>query len=615
MPKIPQYTARPSQLGPQATPDVYGTGRGLADLGRAVGNAGELAGELFEQEMASRVSGSLGRADQALNTLRLEVEAETDHHKRNQMYSSGAQKIANKFREGLRYPKFQGLFDERMAGSLERGRMEVAHGVRRSQLDASRGNRMLRIEQLHDDFDNTADAKRRDALKQEIYDEIKEGVAGGLWNAEQAAAIKIRVDNRIESETLLAESQAAADEIMASTDDQEQRLIAAGNLPSRIRDDVRRRINSRYIEETRLQAEAEDARLAQLLLDPPSREEFIEIATRENLPASMVLTMLNVITAREDAVLAGIKAEEAPDPYWEQEVLYDFYSDMAKDPLLRNTFLEMKLYTELGGRMEPGMITKLQTEKDSGAFKFSPGTQVEEKIQGALGMLSLPPKASSYSTSAWDDKKEKHREAELFRARARDELMKAQSKAGRPLSSSEAQDVINLLRDEIILDVDVFYDDTILGYKLTKETEFGDDVPDKWAKDIRADLTAEGLPANASAVRSRYRVIMRERVGVSNQVIDPVNNWSGYFPTRHPYVGSSNVILASHSFPDRTGRMLTYAIPTMVDGKKLSGNAPVELALSHGLENYPAFNSVPDAERWIEVHHGHIDEMGRFRAL
>ena len=75
MPKLPKAISSQASVGGQATPDVAGSGQGLAEIGQAVSQAGDVAGHLFEQEMNGRVSGALGQATRELHDLGLEVEA------------------------------------------------------------------------------------------------------------------------------------------------------------------------------------------------------------------------------------------------------------------------------------------------------------------------------------------------------------------------------------------------------------------------------------------------------------------------------------------------------------------------------------------------------------
>ncbi|MDE0916535.1 MAG: hypothetical protein OSB57_15285, partial [Planctomycetota bacterium] len=120
MPKIPQILADPAGLGRRAVPRDMGGGEGMAALGQAVGGIGDISMELFDQEMSAEVSGSLAEATRSLNDLSMEVQANPDHNARNKLYAAGSVKIAREFRDGLKYPKFQGMFDERLEGSLER---------------------------------------------------------------------------------------------------------------------------------------------------------------------------------------------------------------------------------------------------------------------------------------------------------------------------------------------------------------------------------------------------------------------------------------------------------------------------------------------------------------
>ena len=211
MPKIPQVLADPAGLGRRAVPRDFGSGEGMAALGQTATELGDISLQLFEQEMTAKVSGALGEATRALNDLSLEVDAEPDHHKRNQMYAEGSGKIANQFREGLRYPKFQGLFDERLAGTLERGRMGIAQGVRQAQVDKASAERRLFIESQLDSLENISDPTERVQTMNAIRDELQEGVRGGLWSSADAATMQIAAENRVAGQELLAEAQAFAD--------------------------------------------------------------------------------------------------------------------------------------------------------------------------------------------------------------------------------------------------------------------------------------------------------------------------------------------------------------------------------------------------------------------
>ena len=76
------------------------------------------------------------------------------------------------------------------------------------------------------------------------------------------------------------------------------------------------------------------------------------------------------------------------------------------------------------------------------------------------------------------------------------------------------------------------------------------------------------------------------------------------FPTKHPHVDNSNVLMVGVGF-DRE-----RVIPTMVGGEKLSLDEAIGVAEKHGLKNYPSFRSPAEATRWAEINHGRITPEG-----
>jgi hypothetical protein len=109
----------------------------------------------------------------------------------------------------------------------------------------------------------------------------------------------------------------------------------------------------------------------------------------------------------------------------------------------------------------------------------------------------------------------------------------------------------------------------------------------------------------------------------------PNELWSGYFPGSYPQVdtfdgkpGKSNVVLSTFdAVPPayENGPEKVFVIPTMESGKLIKGDsddpdeqkwAPLRLAQSRGLDNYPFFDTREEAQEWIEANHGRIDEDG-----
>ena len=211
--KLPQVLADPASSGRRAAPRDFGGGEGMAAKAEAVSGIGDIAGVLAEEEMLSQVSGSLADATRSLNDLGMEVQANPDHNTRNKLYAEGSQKIASDFRKGLKYPRFQGMFDERLEGTLESGRVGIKQGVEKAQIDSAKANRLSNIERIADDLENVSDPEKRNALIGEAIEEFDAGVRGGLWNAAQAATMQIKLEDRIAAHELITESQATADEL------------------------------------------------------------------------------------------------------------------------------------------------------------------------------------------------------------------------------------------------------------------------------------------------------------------------------------------------------------------------------------------------------------------
>ncbi len=86
------------------------------------------------------------------------------------------------------------------------------------------------------------------------------------------------------------------------------------------------------------------------------------------------------------------------------------------------------------------------------------------------------------------------------------------------------------------------------------------------------------------------------------------------FPTPHPFVknedGSmSNVKMATVTFGEAADAK-HYVIPTMVGGKLLPLQDAIEVARTFGLDRYPVFKDLTEAEKWAQLNHGNISETG-----
>jgi len=449
MPKLPQALAERTSLGRRAVPRDMGGGEGLAALGQAVGGIGDIAGRLFEEEMSADVSGSVAEANRALNDLSMQVQANPDHNARNKMYADGALKIAREAREGLRYPKFQGMFDERVEGSLERGRVGIAQGVRKAQVDSASANRMKSIETTFDGMANISDPDERGLERDKIYTEIQALVDGGLWSASQGAQFRIEIDNRIAGQELIIESQTRADEIMATYPTAEQRMNAALDVPKGpVRDAVVARIHTRQTEEDGLTAKVAKAQHTALLhrayadlTQEQLIDESISLSAAGNPLDPQVLKSVAGVIEQRVSGEGGLGEKGPADPYTSYQKLLE----MARDPVTRPEFLSLDL-SKVADTVLPAQYNKLVANQDKGAWGFTDDTT--KRVDRALAKLELPITLAGIAGADTEDRAK----AEQFRAVAENALMQAEHRKGSPLTGKETQDTINALFDEVVID-------------------------------------------------------------------------------------------------------------------------------------------------------------------
>ena len=85
------------------------------------------------------------------------------------------------------------------------------------------------------------------------------------------------------------------------------------------------------------------------------------------------------------------------------------------------------------------------------------------------------------------------------------------------------------------------------------------------------------------------------------------------FPTNHPFMDNddrsvSNVRMGSYTFQDGV-----RVIPHMVDGQNLGTVQALQRAEREGIDKYPLFKSVREAEEWIRMNHQNVDAKGRYK--
>jgi len=101
-----------------------------------------------------------------------------------------------------------------------------------------------------------------------------------------------------------------------------------------------------------------------------------------------------------------------------------------------------------------------------------------------------------------------------------------------------------------------------------------------------------------------------QRQQINGVIMGGANTQYKKFPTQHPVVqnsdgSSSNVKFGTFGVDDKQ-----YVIPTMVSGKQLSDKDAFNTAKQYGIDNYPAFNTVEEADAWAKKYHGKISPDG-----
>jgi hypothetical protein len=492
----------------------------LAEIGQAVSQAGDVAGHLFEQEMSGRVSGAESQATRALHDLLLEVESDPDHNSRTARYAKGSSEIAARFRESIGYPKFQQDFDLRFEGTLEHGRMKVAHGVRQASLASSRANRLLAIETYHDAIKKEPDPVEKRKLLDKVYEEIRLGVEGGLWDEEAAAKARIQADNRFEGETLITHSQSLSDEIWDNHTTQKARLSEARTLSGELRTLVTGLLKQRKTEEDGFDAEATNEDLTVLIraaqpggIYTPTQKPLtqvdldVEVLRRKiegrPMDSRNVATISNIIAQRD--------ANAVPEGAFSTYLLL---MDQAANPGTRPQFMATNLLSEYGDKLSAEQLAALHREQANGPNK---GYSPYPKMLSDRAELIHPGK-----TEADYEKREN------FKAVVHETKLRMERERGHPLEFDAIRDLIDAMADKVVLEeISFLPDKERRGYEIAQDWQQGIDVPfgmpDKETEAaIRQVLFEdEEIPsldddseATLNLIRQRHMDIIGDKLGV-----------------------------------------------------------------------------------------------------
>jgi len=528
MPKIPQVLADPAGLGRRAVPRDFGGGEGMEALGRATSEISGIAGELFEQEMGAKVSGSLAEATRALNDLSLQVDAEPDHHKRNKMYSDGATKISAQFREGLRYPKFQGFFDERIAGTLERGRMGIAQGVRQAQVDSAKAGRMLFIESQVDALDTITNPTERTQTLNAIRAELQAGVSGGLWSTSESAAMQIKLENRVAKNEMVTQAQVAADKLRQSIPDPQARVDAArsryrGELRSQVVALVEHQIATDQTLSDRARSKRREQIYHEIKAGKHTAQSILEISADEGfgrLETEAWLELLMPTTAQRD-LASGVEYNRLLDlavtPGPEQREFFgmDFFSPRPGPDAEPGTEDDLPPIAAVVTDTHLGKLVALQKAGPE-SKEVLHGDRTRRAVKGLLVRLGLPDLGSEAGRT--EATPETLLEIQQVERTLEDFFIRKMEEEKRPwLETDELRDIVDGLADEQVLTHYrpfpaewIHSDEMVRRYEVTQEL-VGQDIHGHPPHHIEAEIReAYGLGDSKEAaaletIRDVYR--------------------------------------------------------------------------------------------------------------
>jgi hypothetical protein len=483
MPIIPYAEERPFGAGRRAGQRDFETGVGLEEISERVGEAGQLSMRLFEQEMDSRVLGALSGATRAMTDLGQQVEAEPDHNKRMGMYQAGSQKISQEFRKGVKYPKYQELFDARLFQQQESGRIAVLDNVRNAKIASAQATLMMSVETQLDSAKNNPDPIRRAEIYRETFMDISLAEKNGTLGPVAAARMKIQVGNAEETESLLFASYALADEIYDQHTDHVKRREAVREVPAHMRKHVNEVVEERYRREQAQEAEANAAqfndlvnraRVGGMTMSELIAEEERLRSTEMPLTSNQYLNLDRIIQ-KESGVMA---AREEMRIEQNNSDLLAFFLRLSDTPGKWNEFVDtdLRLAMPLVDPKDP-RFTHLQKKQGNGTSDIP--EMWNKQINGILAEKGLPHSpekmALSHTSTAYDDEE---REAAITYREVALDLLRAESgdTQGRgKLSERDARKLLVGLFDEVIVESafwKVGWDTTVPLWKFDPE-----DVP------------------------------------------------------------------------------------------------------------------------------------------
>ena len=647
-PSIDRQAEGQTVLGRAASAADFGSGDGDIAMGtvlRQTGNAVADAGQaLYFQEMDSRVSGGLARAQTELDDLYFKVQADPDHNKRLETWRTESEKIKGNIRQGIGSRRYQEKFDARLFGQLESKRVDLKAGVMKAQIESSVASEAALIDAYMTSATNESDPVKRQDYVNKALARVTAMKDAGLIGELKAHDWSAKILDDSEKEELIYKAQLIADEInerYPGTDAESmaarQRAIASHD--GKIRPLLRAQVEHVAAQNERIENKAQEARFAKfytqaaLGVDDPGRLTMPQLVAenlRNPFPQQYFASLLNVVGAYDKAI-----AEGKEDPHYEGEnVLATEIKALFKTNREAANLITRE---QLAGRMSPTKIEEIMAMKSN---PVQAGARGDYSVYSKAKAAHLFPKA--------DDDPDQYAKKDAFISVLDEQKTAFEALHGRAQLDREMRTMVDTYASSVVLDKPepfgglLFYsaDETAYVFELEGELKGSDLVlTDEQEETMRAAL--EGAPEwkqlspeqQDAAMRDHFveKINTGRRGGVVPQPpaaasagspepavpqVRPLNaDWRG-FPGKFPVVvnedGTGSNVLLAHAPRGR----FWYVFPTMIDGVKYASE---DLALEEWIDrrgmtasDFPAFNTEAEARAFVVANHGKIAPDGRW---
>ena len=184
MPKIPQYTHQPAQLGRQAGPRDFGGGEGDAAMAQAVAQVGQVTEKMLDLQQTTKVNSAVAESAVALSQLESAELENGDYLGRAERYRDGAAEVRKKFSAGL-LPSYMAEYEDRFDPSRARGEARVRKDAWTDTIKDAKASLDIAHRTLSVDAVQAVSDTDRDGVFLDYDAQLARAEQQGLINAEE----------------------------------------------------------------------------------------------------------------------------------------------------------------------------------------------------------------------------------------------------------------------------------------------------------------------------------------------------------------------------------------------------------------------------------------------